>query len=109
MGLIRSDKEMIVMSYDHAESLKPILRWVKADGPRKQERDLAAALLRDLDGIEKDKWKQIMVSKKEKELLFTVNQAFPGGAAPDKGRQMSFFKDMGPEIVLGMEKKSKRD
>ena len=67
---------------DKADSIRPILRWIKADAPRVRERKQAANILREIEGV-KD-WKQVILPRGEAELLSFVFTEFPGGVEPGK-------------------------
>lgn len=77
------------MSEQHAEGIRPILRWIAKDGPRKREREDAKSLLKQTQGIVK--WKQILITRSQLRMLSVIHEAFPEGAAPDKGKQLELF------------------
>ena len=82
-----------MVSKERADSIRPILRWIKEDAPRKREREQAAKILRELEGI-KD-WKQVMLTRGETEMLNFVFREFPEGVGGSEGRQLDLF-DVGP-------------
>ena len=83
---------LVTFTRDKAECLKPILRWVRDEAPRKEERLNAKIFLRELSGtIPEGEWKQILITKKQKRFLDNLYAAFPGGAAPDSGKQLELF------------------
>ena len=71
----------IFITEDHADRLRPVLRWVKEAAPRVRERRLASSLLHNIRRVVD--WKQIALTKAEYELLAAVNLAFPEGATPE--------------------------
>lgn len=86
------------MSKDRADSLRPILRWVKEAAPRQRERKQAAGILREIEGI-KD-WKQIVLTRGEAELLGFIVKEFPEGGAVERQLPLFDLRERG-EVVLG--------
>lgn len=80
----------IVFTKGKADSFRPILRWIKADAPRKREREQASRILREIEGI-KD-WKQVILSRGEAELLNFIATEFPEGARVEEQiKQLELF------------------
>lgn len=65
----------IFLTQDHVQGLLPYLKWVSESAPRKQYREAAKSLISKTRGV-KD-WKQIIVTKREEEVLDAVHSAFP--------------------------------
>jgi hypothetical protein len=85
---------MRIVSGDHADELRPVLKWIKAEAPRKKERINASKILTKLEGLKKgrENWKQIMIHKGEADLLDTISKAFPPGSViGEGGKQLDFF------------------
>ena len=76
-----------VISKERAESIRPVLKWIKEGASRKREREQAARILRAIEGIED--WKQIVLSRGEAEMLGFIIKEFPSGVEPT--RQLSLF------------------
>lgn len=79
---------MAYFSKEKASSIRPILKWIKEGAPRKREREQAAKILKEIEGI-KD-WKQVQLTRGEAELLNFITEEFPDGAG-ESGRQLSLF------------------
>lgn len=76
-----------IISKDHADNLRPIVKWVHEAAPRKKLRIAAASLLPKLSGI-KD-WKQVSLSRAESDLLDNIDTTFTGGSIGE-GKQGKF-------------------
>jgi hypothetical protein len=88
MGMIRSNSELVIVSKDHADQLKPKLKWLIDTTSKKEYRLQARRILAEIEGI-KD-WKQISITKRERQLLTAVQTAFPEESATNEGRQLQF-------------------
>jgi hypothetical protein len=87
---LKKHSEFYIMSEQHAEDIKPVLKWIIKDAPRKREREEAKAILREIQNISGG-WKQIGLTRSELQLLETVHKAFPEGAPSETGKQLELF------------------
>lgn len=83
------DNRVAYFTKDKADSVRPILKWIKEAASRKRERTQAANILREIHGIQD--WKQVQLTRGEAELLSFVQEEFPGGVSIERGRQLSLF------------------
>ena len=75
-----------MISKERADSVRPILRWIKEGASRGKEREQAASILRKIEGI-KD-YKQVILTKGETELLSFIYTEFPEGVVEGKQQRL---------------------
>lgn len=71
-----------IIRKERADSVRPILRWIKKSSSRKKVRDESASILRKLEGI--NDWKQVILTRGEEELLSFVYNEWPEGSMTDQ-------------------------
>ena len=74
------------MTKDKADSIRPILRWISREAPRKRERTQAIHILREMEGIRD--YKQMIISRGEAEMLGYIYNEFPEGVPTAEERQL---------------------
>ena len=72
----------VVIRQERADSIRPILKWIKEGAPRKRERTQAASILREIVGV-KD-YKQLILTRGEVELLNFIYTEFPEGVTTEE-------------------------
>lgn len=71
-----------IITKERADSIRPILEWIKGASTRKKIRIQAATILREIEGI-KD-YKQVILTKGETDLLNFIYTEFPEGSKLDQ-------------------------
>ena len=77
-------EKVVFLSKDHVDGLKPYLKVIKEGSSRKEYRVAAASLLHKMEGIGDKGFKQVLLSKREENLLSLVHEAFPYEAVVPK-------------------------
>lgn len=87
---MQKDSHSIILTKSHADDLRPILKWIKTDAPRKNLRIAASSLLTKTEGIKE--WKQLNVSMNELNLIRNIHESFPEGSIGEgkQGRLKGF-------------------
>ena len=77
MGRLTIRGKSYYISKERADSIRPVLRWIKDAAPRKRERQEASSILREIEGITEHK--QVILTRSEGEMLEFVVKEFPQG------------------------------
>lgn len=86
------------LSKERADSMRPILRWIKKDAPRTRERSQATRILREIEGIKEHK--QILLSRGEAEMLAFIIKEFPEGVGVERQLELQFSFGTAPVTRL---------
>jgi len=78
-----------IMTRERANGIRPILEWIEKEAPRQRERSQATSLLKDIRGI--SDWKQLMLTRREVEMLSFIFAEFPEGSRLNQ--QLELFKE----------------
>lgn len=96
----------VTISRERANSIRPILRWIKEGASRKRERMQAASILEEIEGI--SAWKQVILTKGEAQLLSFIYTEFPEGVEVEK-QQRLFPQEAAKTVVIAVHPKLARE
>jgi len=80
------------MSEEKIKKLRPILEWAKKSAPYAKDREAASSILHSLREV--GDLEQVILGKRESDLLITLIEAFPEVSVQDpKPKQLKLFTD----------------